>query len=109
MHPRAPGLPPNGEPLPYPLNLPEEEKFAVLRSMTPAERLKLGWKLSDAHRWRWLAELRSQFPSATEEEFRAIVIAKVNQESEEEYEVFRRMARRETSRMRGQLTPPTQG
>jgi hypothetical protein len=38
--------------LPYPLNLPDEERLAALRAMTPGERLAIGCALSDEYRRR---------------------------------------------------------
>ena len=70
--------------LPYPLNRPDEEKFAALRAMTPAERLKLAMDLSDQYRRRWMQELRAKHATATDAGFRKIVIAKLLAESEEE-------------------------
>ena len=85
-------------PLPYPLNLPEREKIAALRAMTPAQRLAIGFAMSDEYRRRWHAWLRNQHPTATEEEFRAIVTKQLLDDGEEERRIAERCAER--SRMR---------
>lgn len=87
--------------LPYPLNLPDEEKFAVLRSMSPTQRSELNGlvsALSTQRRRRWVASLRSQFPSATEADFRQIVIGRILDEGEEERRIERQIAARDAAR-----------
>jgi hypothetical protein len=81
-------------PLPYPHNLPEKEKIAALRAMTPAERLAIGFALSDEYRRRWLTWLRRQFPAATEQDFRMIVLGRLLEDGEEERRIAARAAER---------------
>ena len=79
-------------PLPSPLNLPEKEKVAALRAMTPTERLAIGCALSDEYRRRWLTWLRREFPAATEQDFRMIVLGRLLEDGEEEGEIAARSA-----------------
>ena len=85
-------------PLPHPLNLPQKEKIAALRAMSPAERMDISFRLSTEYRKRWRAWLRSQFPAASEEEFRMIVIGRLLEEGEEERQVAARCAERSRNR-----------
>jgi hypothetical protein len=70
--------------LPYPLDLSARGSRATLRTMTSAERLELGFRLSDEHRRRWMQSLREKHPTATDAEFRQIVVETLLAESEEE-------------------------
>jgi hypothetical protein len=70
--------------LPYPLNLPDEERLAALRAMTPGERLAIGCALSDEYRRRWLEWLRRQFPT----------LGRLLEEGEEERQIAARRAAR---------------
>jgi len=81
-------------PLPFPLNLPKKEKLAALQSMTAAQRSEIAGKLSEEFRRRWLASLRSEYPRATEGEFRRIVIARLMKESRIEERIMRAGAAR---------------
>lgn len=80
--------------LPYPLNLPEREKFDALRAMPGAERMQIANKLTNEGKRRWLQSLREEFPGATEAEFRSIVIERLLQASEEERRIASRLKRR---------------
>lgn len=68
--------------------------FAVLRTMTPAERVALGMQMWDEYRRRWMRDLREKHPNATAPEFREIVIAALLQKSEEELRIDEAMRRR---------------
>jgi hypothetical protein len=106
--PQLPPAPEDTDSLPYPLNLADEEQFAALRSMSAAERLDLSMRvsaLSSARRRRWVANLRAQFPCASDEEFRLIVIGRILEEGEEERRINRRIAARDAAR-RGERSPP---
>ena len=52
-------------PLPYPLNLTGDWKFAAFREMTPVERIAISCDLSTEYRRRWLRALREWYPRAT--------------------------------------------
>jgi hypothetical protein len=77
--------------LPWPLNLPEEEKLEIMRELTGAEKLALASALSMQEKRRWMAALRQQFPYVSKQEFRQIVIEKLLEEGEEEARIARRV------------------
>jgi hypothetical protein len=51
----------------------------VLRNMTPTQRLKRAFELSDMTRRLFFAGLRKRFPDATEQELKAIAMKRLAQ------------------------------
>jgi hypothetical protein len=49
----------------------------ILRSMTPEQRLRKAFELSESSRALFVAGLRQRFPDATEEEFRRILFERL--------------------------------
>lgn len=50
----------------------------ILRKMTPEQRLKKAFELSEFTRKLFMAGIRERFPDATEEEIRQIVIERLD-------------------------------
>ena len=50
----------------------------ILRRMTPAERLRKAWELTEATRELLRSGLRRRFPEATEAEIHAIYVERLN-------------------------------
>ena len=84
--------------LPYPLNLPEREQTAAFKAMSGSERLAIACELTRRHKQRWLAALHREFPTATESQFRSIVINRILEESAEERRIAAAVSARHAKR-----------
>ncbi len=72
--------------------------------MSPGERLAIGLRVGTEYRKRWREWLRRQFPAASEEEFRMIVIGRLLEEGEEERQIAARCAERAKRRAEERLS-----
>jgi len=72
----------------------DDDTASVLRLLTGAERLQIAFALTAHYKRRWLEALRSEFPAATAQEFRAVVIARLLDESAEERRICEALGRR---------------
>jgi len=59
----------------------------VLRKMTPEQRLAKAFELSAFAKNLFFEGLRQQFPSATEEEFRRILLTRLEEKSQSELRI----------------------
>ncbi|NOX56516.1 MAG: hypothetical protein GXP27_19150 [Planctomycetes bacterium] len=75
IHSRAEGSEPTGDPKPYPNH---RLYLQILRRMTPEERLRKAFELSDFARSLFLQGLRRRFPDASEEQIRRIYLDRLS-------------------------------
>ena len=73
---------------------PSDLLVNLYRRMIPEEKVALAVRMSDEHRLQWLHSLRRRFPSASEEEFRMIVLGRMIERGEEERQIAARSAKR---------------
>jgi DNA-binding PadR family transcriptional regulator len=74
--------------------LSHRQYIEILRRMTPEQRLRRAFRLSDCGKREFLRKLRDEHPGASEEEFRRVLRDRLLQVSEEKSRIGRSLNQR---------------